>query len=137
MSVNKRQRKNYAMRLQPYEGSLLGEVVDYLNGLDRDEANRKIAEILTIAFLPLARYEQDLSERVLRSVTLESCNALSQHAHFLRQVVGVSVELPLEGDVSMPQPRSTVKISKEKIEEKSQHPKSEFGAVDGLDDLFG
>ena len=48
MSVNKRQRKNYAMRLQPYEGSLLGEVVDYLNGLDRDEANRKIAEILTI-----------------------------------------------------------------------------------------
>jgi hypothetical protein len=136
MSVNKRQRKNYAMRLQPYEGSLLGEVVDYLNGLDRDEANRKIAEILTIAFLPLARYEQDLSERVLRSVTLESCNALSQHAHFLRQTIGVSVELPLEREIFPPQPKSPVKTTQEKTEEKSSPPKSEFGSIEVLDSLF-
>jgi hypothetical protein len=137
MSVSKRQRKNYALRLQPYEGSLLGEVVDYLNGLDRDDANRKISELLTIGLLPLARYERGLSERVLRASTLESCNALAQHAHCLRQVVGVSVELPLEGDVLRSPAPSSVKSSQRKIEQKSQHPKSEFGSVDGLDDLFG
>jgi hypothetical protein len=137
MSVSKRQRKNYALRLQPYEGSLLGEVVDYLNGLDRDDANRKISELLTIGLLPLARYERGISERVLRASTLESCNALAQHAHFLRQVVGVSVELPLEGDVLRSPAPSSVKSSQGKIEQKSQHPKSEFGSVDGLDNLFG
>jgi len=137
MPVNKKQRKNYALRLQPYEGSLLGEVVDYLNGLDRDEANRQIAEILTIAFLPLARHKRGASDRVLRASTLESCNALSQHAHFLRQVVGVSVELPLEREVSIPQAKSAIKTAKEEPERTSQPPKSEFGAIDdGLDNLF-
>lgn len=134
--VNKRGRKNLSLRLQPYEGTLLGEVVDYLNTLDKEEVNRRVAEILTISLLPLARYERGVSERVLRSSTLESCHALSQQAHFLRQVVGIEVELPVEGVVLVPQPKSSVKNVKEKVEEKSQHPKSEFGAVDGLDDLF-
>jgi hypothetical protein len=87
MSANKRGRKNLSLRLQPYEGTLLAEVVDYLNTLDKEEVNRRVAEILTISLLPLARYERGVSERVLRFSTLESCHALSQ------QAVGVEVEL--------------------------------------------
>lgn len=137
--VNKRGRKNLSLRLQPYEGTLLAEVVDYLNTLDKEEVNRRVAEILTISLLPLARYERGESERVLRFSTLESCHALSQQAHFLRQAVGVEVELPAEGAVLMPAVKSIVKNDreKEKVEVKSSHPKSEFGSVDGLDDLFG
>jgi hypothetical protein len=139
MVASKRGRKNLSLRLQPYEGTLLAEVVDYLNTLDKEEVNRRVAEILTISLLPLARYERGVSERVLRFSTLESCHALSQQAHFLRQTVGVEVELPVEGAVLMPAVRSQVKNvkEKEKVEVKSVHPKSEFGAVDGLDDLFG
>jgi hypothetical protein len=139
MRVNKRGRKNLSLRLQPYEGTLLAEVVDYLNTLDKEEVNRRVAEILTISLLPLARYERGVSERVLRFSTLESCHALSQQAHFLRQAVGVEVELPVEGAVVVPGVKSGVKDvrEKEKVEVKSVHPQSEFGAVDGLDELFG
>lgn len=137
--VNKRGRKNLSLRLQPYEGTLLAEVVDYLNTLDKEEVNRRVAEILTISLLPLARYERGMSERVLRFSTLESCHALSQQAHFLRQTVGVEVELPVEGVVLGAAVKSGVKSvrAQEKVEVKSSHPKSEFGSVDGLDDLFG
>ena len=138
MVVSKRGRKNLSLRLQPYEGTLLAEVVDYLNTLDKEEVNRKVAEILTISLLPLARYERGVSERVLRFSTLESCHALSQQAHFLRQVVGIEVDLPVEGEVLGSPAKSIVKNAreKEKVEVKPSHPKSEFGAVDGLDDLF-
>jgi hypothetical protein len=140
MANNKKQRKNFALRLQPYEGTVLSEVVDYLNSLDRDEASRKIAEILTISLLPLARYDQGLSEKALRFSTLESCHALSQYAHFLRQTVGITVEIPLNNDFLVPQVASPPKKTKEKSEpitsEKSQHPKSEFVTVEGLDELF-
>jgi hypothetical protein len=140
MAGNKKQRKNFTLRLQPYEGTVLGEVVDYLNSLDRDEASRKIAEILTISLLPLARYEQDLPEKTLRFSALESCHALSQYAHFLRQTVGITVEIPLNNDLLMPQVVSPTKKTKEKAEpepaENPHHPKSEFGTVEGLDDLF-
>jgi hypothetical protein len=140
MGVSKKQRKNLTLRLQPYEGTVLGEVVDYLNELDKDDVNRRVAEILTICLLPLARYERGLSEQVVRFSTLESCNALAQHAHFLRQVVGVGVELPVELPVH--QVKSNVnniqsKLVEEIEAESQQLPQSEFGAVDGLDDLFG
>jgi hypothetical protein len=139
MVASKRGRKNLSLRLQPYEGTLLAEVVDYLNTLDKEEVNRRVAEILTISLLPLARHERGVSEKVLRFSTLESCHALSQQAHFLRQVVGVEVELPVEGMVVAPPVKSHVKNTqvKEKVEVKPAHPKSEFGAVDGLDNLFG
>jgi hypothetical protein len=139
MVASKRGRKNLSLRLQPYEGTLLAEVVDYLNTLDKEEVNRRVAEILTISLLPLARYERDVSERVLRFSTLESCHALSQQAHFLRQVVGVEVDLPVEGEVLVAQVKANVKNIqvKEKVEVKPAHLKSEFGAVDVLDDLFG
>lgn len=45
MVVSKRDRKNLSLRLQPYEGTLLAEVVDYLNTLDKEEVNRKVAEL--------------------------------------------------------------------------------------------
>jgi hypothetical protein len=105
--------------------------------LDKEEVNRRVAEILTISLLPLARYSRGASEKVLRFSTLESCHALSQHAHFLRQTMGVSVELPVEGEVLPLVAKSALKPSKEKVEEQVRLPKSEFGAVDGLDDLFG
>ena len=53
-----RRRKSFNLRLQPYEGTLLAEVVVYLNSLERDEANRKIAALLIMCLLPLARQKQ-------------------------------------------------------------------------------
>lgn len=57
MPKNNRVRKSLSLRLQPYEGTPLAEVADYLNSLDKEEATRKIGEILVMAFLPYARLE--------------------------------------------------------------------------------
>jgi hypothetical protein len=58
MPKNNRVRKSLSLRFQPYEGTPLAEVADYLNGLDKEEATRKIGEILVMAFLPYARSSQ-------------------------------------------------------------------------------
>jgi hypothetical protein len=54
-------------------------------------------------------------------------------------LVGVEVELPVMGEVLGSSVKSVVKNDreKEKVEVNPLHPKSEFGAVEGLDDLFG
>ena len=54
MPKTKRVRKSLSLRLQPYEGTPLAEVADYLNSLDKEEATRRIGEILVMAFLPYA-----------------------------------------------------------------------------------
>ena len=53
--------------------------------------------------------------------------------------MGFEVYLPVEGDVLGSPVKSVVKNArdKEKVEVEPSHPKSEFGAVDGLDNLFG
>ncbi len=61
MSKNRRARNSLSMRLQPYEGTPLYEVADYLNSLDKEEATRRIGEILVMAFLPYARNNGDKS----------------------------------------------------------------------------
>jgi hypothetical protein len=78
--------------LQPYEGTVLAEVVDYLNSLERDEVSRKIADALIMCFLPLARQErgEELEREALRMTCLEACDALSKHASYLRQALKVS-----------------------------------------------
>lgn len=87
-----RRRKSFNLRLQPYEGTLLAEVVVYLNSLERDEANRKIAALLIMCLLPLARQKQGevFSEQEKRMCCLEACDALSKHSSFLRQALRVS-----------------------------------------------
>jgi hypothetical protein len=54
MPKTKRVRKSLSLRLQPYEDTPLAEVADYLNSLDKEEATRRIGEILVMAFLPYA-----------------------------------------------------------------------------------
>lgn len=84
-------RKSFTLRLQPYEGTILAEVVDYLNSLDPSEANQNVINSLIMTLLPLARYHQEnCSPEQLRLTCLEACDALAKHASYLRQVLQVS-----------------------------------------------
>lgn len=84
-------RKSFSLRLQPYQGTVLAEVVDYLNSLERDEVSQQVASALLMCFLPLARRSQGetVSAEELRVCCLEACDALSKHASFLRQALRV------------------------------------------------
>lgn len=86
-----RKRKSLTLRFQPYEGSTLAEVVDYLNSLDKDEANKKAADILLMCLLPYARKHgnHSYSHSELRLTCLESCDCMDKHASSMRQALMV------------------------------------------------
>lgn len=84
-------RKNFHIRLQPDSESLLGEVIDYLQTLKKEELNKRVGELLVAAFLPLARYHQNTSDsEELRITCINSCDALSRHSEYLRQLLKVN-----------------------------------------------
>jgi hypothetical protein len=93
MNRIRKKRKSLSLRLQPYEGDLLAEVVDYLNSLPKDEVNRKVADILVAAFLPIARYHSgDYTPEQLRIACWEAQDSLNKHGSNMR--FAMSVEQP-------------------------------------------
>lgn len=102
MTKAKTARPSFTMRLQPYEGSLLAEVVQHLNSIDRAEAQRRVESVLVMALLAQARlYDPSCSPEEKRRCCIESCDALDKHASTLRQLVGVEA-LPARHAVVQP-----------------------------------
>ena len=90
MNHAKKKRLSLSLRLQPYEGDVLAEVVDYLNSLPKDEAQRKIADILVAAFLPVARYKAgNFTPEQLRFACWEAQDSLNKHGSYMRLAMGV------------------------------------------------
>jgi hypothetical protein len=93
MNRVRKKRKSLSLRLQPYEGDLLAEVVDYLNSLPKDEVNRKVADILVAALLPIARYHSgEYTPEQLRIACWEAQDSLNKHGSNMR--FAMSVEQP-------------------------------------------
>jgi hypothetical protein len=68
----------------------LAEVVDYLNSLPKDEVNRKVADILVAAFLPIARYHSgEYTLEQLRIACWEAQDSLNKHGSHMRLALGV------------------------------------------------
>jgi hypothetical protein len=82
-------RKSLSIRLQPYEGTPMAEVADYLNDLDTGTALRKVEDLLVLGLLAYARLEQDADAERLRLTALECCDGLEKHATTIRLAIGV------------------------------------------------
>jgi hypothetical protein len=90
MNQSKKKRLSLTMRLQPYEGDVLAEVVNYLNSLPKDEAQRKVADILVAAFLPVARYSSgSFTPEQIRLACWEAQDVLNKHGSYMRLALGV------------------------------------------------
>lgn len=86
-----KQRKSFTVTLRPYSSSVLAEVVDYLNSLERESAAKKVADVLMMSLLPLARQSaQKFTPSQLRITCLESCDAMNKHSSYLRQALMVA-----------------------------------------------
>ena len=84
---SKSDRPSFSVRLQPYEKSLLAEVVQYLNALERGDAKRQVENVLVMALLAQARlYDESCSDEERRRCCIEACDALDKHASMLRQL---------------------------------------------------
>ena len=88
--MSKKKRVSLSVRLQPYSGRLLAEVVEWLNSHDNDEKNNLIAEALVMAYLPYARASQSVSRAEIERCCWETQNMLDKHGFNLRQSLQVS-----------------------------------------------
>jgi hypothetical protein len=82
-------RKSLSLRLQPYEGTPMAEVADYLNDLDSGSMQRKVEDLLVLGLLAYARLEQGAEAERLRLTALECCDGLEKHAATIRLAIGV------------------------------------------------
>lgn len=73
----KKTRKSFSLRLQPYEGSPLSVVVDYLNSLEREELRRHLNDALVAFFYPYALKES--GKENLRNSFLISRDIANKH----------------------------------------------------------
>ena len=90
MTRVRRKRVSLSLRLQPYSGDPMAEVADYLNSLPKDEVNRKVADILVAALLPIARYKcGEYTTEQLRFACWESQDSLNKHGSNMRLAMGV------------------------------------------------
>ncbi|MDZ8083374.1 MAG: hypothetical protein RMX35_30455 [Nostoc sp. DcaGUA01] len=109
MNQSKKKRKSLSLRLQPYEGDVLAEVVDYLNSLPKDEAQRKVADILVAAFLPVARYSSgNFTREQIRFACWEAQDSLNKHGSYMRFALGVEQPQFVLSQPALPAPVVTV-----------------------------
>ncbi len=88
--MSKRKRVSLSTRLQPYENTLLAEVVEWLNSLERDEKNNLIADAVIMAYLPYARASKDVAPTELERCCWETQNLLDKHGFNMRQSLQIS-----------------------------------------------
>lgn len=88
--MSKRKRVSLSIRLQPYSGTLLAEVIDWLNSHENDEKNNLIADAVVMAYLPYARADKGVSPIEIERCCWETQNLLDKHGFNLRQSLQVS-----------------------------------------------
>lgn len=79
-------RENFNLRLQPYYNSLDAAVLRYLKADEINSPSVKVWQALRMVYMALAcQLEGKLDGEDLRQMGLNNCNALVQHASFIRQ----------------------------------------------------
>ena len=87
--MSKRKRVSLSTRLQPYENTLLAEVVEWLNSHQNDEKNNLIADAVVMAYLPYARASRGVDSTEIERCCWETQNLLDKHGFNLRQSLQV------------------------------------------------
>lgn len=142
----KRKRVSLSVRLQPYSGTLMAEVADWLNSVERDEARKLIEAALIMAYLPYARSNSGASDAEIERCCWETQDLLDKHGFNLRQVLRVS-QPQWRGSELTPQTVGKAVFSPEVAEEaaveSNQEDSSPSSRIEGkgsysdIDALFG
>jgi len=88
--LSAKKRVSLSVRLQPYSESVLAEVVNWLNSLDKGEANRLIGEALLMAYLPYARAMAGEDREEIERCCWETTDRLNGHGFLMRQALRVA-----------------------------------------------
>ena len=143
----KRKRISFSLRLQPYSGTLMAEVAQWLNSIERDEAKKMVESALVMAYLPHARVNSGADRAEIERCCWETQDLLDKHGSNLRQAFQVSQpqwrERPSHRDFVAQTP-STPTRDDELIELDASNsvdsPSNQIegkGSYDDVDALFG
>ena len=88
--MSKKKRVSLSIRMQPYENTLLAEVINWLNSRENDEKNNLIADAVIMAYLPYARASKKVSPTEIERCCWETQNMLDKHGFNLRQSLQIS-----------------------------------------------
>jgi hypothetical protein len=139
--MNKRKRVSLSIRLQPYSGTLLAEVVEWLNSHENDEKNSLIADAVIMAYLPYARASKDASPSEIERCCWETQNMLDKYGFNLRQALQVSqpqwhpaVMSTVVAAPASTSPSSTNDVSKQPTESFEQESKIPQSLIEGEHD---
>ncbi|MEO0845723.1 MAG: hypothetical protein AAFY50_04775 [Cyanobacteria bacterium J06648_1] len=149
--MSKKKRVSLSIRLQPYSGTLLAEVVEWLNSHENDEKNNMIASAVVMAYLPYARASQNISKTEIERCCWETQNMLDKHGFNLRQSLQVSqpqwhstvVPTVVSASGTTTQPEKEGKNSLQPLEDEDSVPSSliagegEYDNSPFADDEFG
>lgn len=144
--MNKRKRVSLSTRLQPYSGTLLAEVVEWLNSHENDEKNNLIADAVVMAYLPYARADQGVSPTEIERCCWETQNMLDKHGFNLRQSLQISqpqwhpavmpTVVSAHNSTNQSLTNSIPRQSTEDFEQESKTPQSLIEGEHDDDDLF-
>lgn len=155
MVRSRKKRSSLSLRLQPYEGNVLAEVIDYLNTLPRDEMSQKLSDILVAALLPVARYASgNYTSDQLRMTCWECQDSLNKHSSNMRLALGVEqpqfvlpyqvtpqrAKITTDGNAAVPNVLTTQNVDRNEEFEFEQRPAPSiegFSSSQNLDSLFG
>jgi hypothetical protein len=149
--LSARKRVSLSVRLQPYSDSLLAEVVNWLNSLDKGEANRLIGEALLMAYLPYARAMAGEDREEIERCCWETTDRLNSHGFMMRQALRVAQpqftdayynrpvvdSLYSEAVVKSNRERKTVSKSEPTQPNAMQSRLSEVGSASEVSSVFG
>jgi hypothetical protein len=88
--VAKRRRLSLSVRLQPYEGTTLAEVVEWLNSMESSEMSRLLSEAIVMAYLPYARSAAGETLDEIERCCWETQDRLMNHGFNMRQALRVA-----------------------------------------------
>lgn len=130
-------RKSLSVRLQPYEGTPMAEVADYLNGLDSGTMQRKVEDLLVLGLLAYARLEQGVEAERLRLTCLECCDGLEKHTAIMRLAIRVEREQgnsPVKSEVQALSSEAAPGLSQPQVSSSTKAVGKQIGSLFGADD---
>ncbi len=115
MKTSKHKRYSLTIRLQPTEGSLLAEVVKWLNEMPIEEKNEKISQLLMMGCMPLVKADAGATQEERKKSYWEFEQWVDHYKYILRQRLDIQREFPPSTDLvpQMNEMISEIEVEKE------------------------
>lgn len=136
--MNKDNRRNFTLRLQPSDGTLLAEVIDWLKSMSLRERRKKVEEAFIILMLPYARKARfDKGAEEIEGCYWSTHEQIIQYLYVMQQTLGVKPIQPIHSIPSMLTGKREMPMNNEVELEEFEEEEEEFENFRSTNSLLG